>query len=736
MSCPHSYLKRPHAIIPTFATHLFLFASQAWAAPHSINLVRRDSSSSASKIAAPIIAALVFIIAIPMVFYRNELLSKLRRMSLPSMRVRQRPSPTSVRDLTAEEIAGTVATNQAQAASTARTNRRTGRNNRRTPSQISTRSLPAYMKEPGELELVIIQGSQDMEDAPLTAQVVMPSVREDEDESANSHSRGPSQASYVIVNDDPLAQTPLLERNDSNESNHERQNTHTSAGSVDISEARHADQFSPLLNTAEIPDPRGEAPPYFEVVGDLGDVRATSRDLSRVDTADTLPIAPDTLPTSDATSPPGRRRSMFRGLIDAASRALSSPHPTSPLPLSRPSRDMALSPSPRPSNLSSRQGGARSLLSGHRATPSQSGSVQSVTSSAFGRVVSRTHSRSVTNVTAGLTSPSAISIASISSPLMHTVVRTDFVYPRSGPTPEQLKLISSVESVSKFGVPYGPAAVAFASASLVNLHGPPPEFQEHPSTDGLPGPSVGETRARAGSALSRVSRDGNSPNSRISLSSLRESIVPSEPAARESESSSSHPNPETRPPVPDHNDDNASAPEPEYPEDKKEPEVETPIRTIPPRIPSPSPTVGTTSTAVTVTKATAAELGVVPEFPEGAAPNSHRPALPSFATETAPATATTRNASAPSSFRMPPTSQGRMHPGSRSSSMETFRTAASDPEQGPESDRGASDTEHETDAFTDAESGAETEVETLPVTPHVVHTESTVLAPEPPALSA
>jgi hypothetical protein len=571
-----------------------------------------------------------------------------------------------------------------------------------------------------------------MEDAPLTAQVVMPSVREDEDESLNSHSRGPSQASYVIINDDPLAQTPLLEQpNDSNESTHERQNTHTSAGSVDISDAR--------LISAEIPDPRGEAPPYFEVVGDLGYVGATSEDLSRVDTADTLPIAPDTLFASDATSPPVRRRSMFRGLIDAASRALSSPHPTSsPLPLSRPSREMAVSPSPRPSNLSNRQGSARSPLSGHRATPSQSGSVQSITSSAFGRVVSRTHSRSVTNVVAGLTSPSAISMVSISSPLTHTAVRTDFVYPRSGPTPEQLKLISSVESVSKFGVPYGPDAVAFASASLVNLHGPPPEFEEHPSTDGLPGPSVGEMRARASSALSRVSQDGNTPDSRISLSSLpsslRESIVPSEPTAHESESSSSHPNPETRSPVPDHNDDNASTPEPERyeDEDKKEPEVSSPIRTIPPRIPSPSPTVGTTSTAVTVTKATGAELGVVPEFPEGAG-SSSRPALPSFATD---ATVTPRNATAPSSFRMPSTPHGRMHPGSRSSSTETFRTAASEPEQGPESDRGASDTEHETDAFTDAESGAETEVEIRPTTPHAVHVESTVLAPEPPGLSS
>jgi hypothetical protein len=77
------------------------------------------------------------------------------RLSMPRL-ARQRPSPTTVRDLTAEEIAGTAVTNQSQAGAAANTNRRTGRN-RRTPSQISTRSLPAYMKEPGDLELVIIQ---------------------------------------------------------------------------------------------------------------------------------------------------------------------------------------------------------------------------------------------------------------------------------------------------------------------------------------------------------------------------------------------------------------------------------------------------------------------------------------------------------------------------------------------------------------------------------------------------
>jgi hypothetical protein len=59
--------------------------------------------------------------------------------------------------------------------------------------------------------------------------------------------------------------------------------------------------------------------------------------------------------------------------------------------------------------------------------------------------------------------------------------------------------------------------------------------------------------------------------------------------------------------------------------------------------------------------------------------------------------------------------------------METFRTAE---------ERGASDTELETDAFTDAESGAEAEGEMSPPTPHaVLHVDNTVLGPEHPAVS-
>ncbi|KAH9169342.1 hypothetical protein EDB89DRAFT_1985410 [Lactarius sanguifluus] len=730
MSCHYSRTAQPRALIATLAS-LPLFTSSAWAAPLS-SLAKRDSSGGGNKIIAPIIVVVVFVIIVPMLFYRKSLFSKLRNITFYSVLAPHQP-PVTVRDLTAEEIAGTTATTQAQTAATARTERR-GRRNRRTPSQISTRSLPAYMKEPGELELVIIQGSQDMEDAPLTTQVLMPSVREDEDdESSQTHSRNISQASsYVIVNDDDShAHTPLLEIDPSNEATHELENfnAHVSPGTVDISDVRDSDDLTPLPNSPELTDPRGEAPPYFEVVGDLEAVRVTSGELTRVETTDTLPMAPDTSRMSheqsvettmdDASAIPGtRRRSMFRGLIHAASRALSSPHthPQSPT-ASRLSRDVPTSP--RPSNMSTRPAGTRSQV-GHRTTPSN-GSVLSVTSSAFGRVTSR--SRSTSNI-AALTSPSMISITSISAPLTHTAVRTDFVYPRSGPTPEQLKLISSVDSVSKFGVPYGPAAVAYASASRVNLQ-PPPDFEERPSLDGLPGTSEATTRARSRSALSRRSQEGNPPDSR-SPGSSPSPVPPAESTTAPQPTST----PASEPAI------STSSPDHDTSDDTKEPELVDPVEIAPPRPPSPSPTVATTSTAATVTKATLSTLGAVAETPEDlVATSSHRPALPSFDAAAPP---TARKPVAPSSFRMPPTPLGGMRAGSRTSSVETFRTAASSPEQGQRGgdENVMSDTELETDAFTDAEGGAETESETPPATPHAgpVVVGGIALGPEPHAL--
>jgi hypothetical protein len=66
-----------------------------------------------------------------------------------------RPSVSSTiaaREVTAEQLAGRPSTG-----SGAPSGRRSGRRTRRTLSQISTKSLPAYMEEPGEQELVIFR---------------------------------------------------------------------------------------------------------------------------------------------------------------------------------------------------------------------------------------------------------------------------------------------------------------------------------------------------------------------------------------------------------------------------------------------------------------------------------------------------------------------------------------------------------------------------------------------------
>lgn len=60
------------------------------------------------------------------------------------------------RELTAEQLAGTINGDIQTGTAAARTARRP-RRPRRTPSQMSVTSLPAYNKEPGEEELVIFR---------------------------------------------------------------------------------------------------------------------------------------------------------------------------------------------------------------------------------------------------------------------------------------------------------------------------------------------------------------------------------------------------------------------------------------------------------------------------------------------------------------------------------------------------------------------------------------------------
>lgn len=145
-----------------------------------------------------------------------------------------------------------------------------------------------------------------------------------------------------------------------------------------------------------------------------------------------------------------------------------SPSPTDPgivnVPDASPRRSTFMGLfSPRSRDTSTPQGG------GHRPSHSASGSLLSMN-------LPRKKSTATLNSTRNLTSPSSLSVNSISAPLTHTLVRTEFGYPKSGPTPEQLRLISSRESIARFGRPYGPDAIAFAaSTSRQEL---PPDFEQ------------------------------------------------------------------------------------------------------------------------------------------------------------------------------------------------------------------------------------------------------------------
>lgn len=101
-----------------------------------------------------------------------------------------------------------------------------------------------------------------------------------------------------------------------------------------------------------------------------------------------------------------------------------------------------------------------------------------------------------------LTSPSSTSISSanISSPLAHTATRTDFRFPKSGPTPDQVKFLSSRETLGRFGVPFGEDAERTYPSQR------PPPFQEasgsgsrHQSSNSNPEngvPSAGDQEPR------------------------------------------------------------------------------------------------------------------------------------------------------------------------------------------------------------------------------------------------
>ncbi|OCH94590.1 hypothetical protein OBBRIDRAFT_884598 [Obba rivulosa] len=363
------------------------------------------------------------------------------------------------RELTAEQLAGEPLNGAGAGSARTRRPRRT----RRTPSQISTRSLPVYMKEPGEQEVVIIRGPDEIDDEMPPTTVVMPPV----DEYNSEHSLDLQHSvsfSYIAVSSPGTGMSLLHGEGDSANESQQHLRTHAQQPGLTTRSSFETimstdDVDSPPMS-AEEPDSRGEAPPYFEVV--------------------TLDEQPETVSIDEPAAPaaasgphdvqPGtnRRRTGFLSLFNSRTNSTRASGASS-------SAQNARGHARQESGLSAVS--SNSSLSGARPThrPSHSAGSNSVLSTASHALRSLSRARSRTE----LTSPSAISLHSISAPLSHTLVRTEFTYPRGGPTPDQLRLIASRESFVRFGVPYGADAIAYAaSASRVDLEPPPPVFED------------------------------------------------------------------------------------------------------------------------------------------------------------------------------------------------------------------------------------------------------------------
>ncbi|KAI0340473.1 hypothetical protein BDW22DRAFT_1431062 [Trametopsis cervina] len=488
----------------SYGLNIFVFhlvcrlPSLAYAAPTA--LVKRDGGPS--KIIVPVVVICsVFSLLLLYFTTRN---GNSRRVGQWMTNAAAAFGPTTglaasdgPRELTAEQLAASDRRNGAQpatagSAATTQGTARRARRNRRTPSQISTRSLPAYMKEPGEQELVIYRGPEDLEDmAPTTTNIVMPAVMENPNGSFTELSE---PRVYVAMPDSPH-DMPLLAGDDSlagpqlESANNNPQVTQLPSRRSRLSSSTVASsgESRSLEGQLSAPDPRGQAPPYFEVVS-LEEMNSPESDSTPAmspfnSDAHTSPSTSDSHPshshrpsstTDNNRGQTGSRR--LSGLFsifhtrNATTSSRSAPSTEAHLASSSTHRRENSESSIATSASNHARNRAPSRATMHRPSFSGSNSMFSV----------MTRSRSRLLEQQNLTSPSMISLNSISSPLSHTLVRTEFTYPKTGPTPEQVKLISSREAFQRFGVPYGADAIAYAaSSSRVELPNvPPPGFDE------------------------------------------------------------------------------------------------------------------------------------------------------------------------------------------------------------------------------------------------------------------
>ena len=539
---------------------------------------------------------------------------------------------SGAREVTASQLAGTGSGASNGTSNTNSASRRAGRTrrNRRRASQISTTSLPVYMKEPGDMELVIFRGPEPMDASDMIAEAREAEDAEeteghdqDQDQTDGERDDGPmretgtrdmlatpglstfspdvSMQSLGVPSangdgEEPDTSTTQLLRSASSNGHHRND----SAGTASSASTTSMDRPGFLHRVSEVPS---EAPPGYESSSDHRH-SASSANMEPPGLAWSSNAQTSAGPNQPEDSSPPRPRSntphsllssrisrilhlrsgsgasnMTTGTTNVGPGSVSS-HMTAPSPVPEPperahvsettarsgspatNAEMAmhdnltsaisLNDPPPPSSSgtsshppvslgqhysrhrSSQSGGSTSTL--NLALPFRSVSRQRSSNSLARQRSTNTlaHSRSMDSMSgsasgsnANLTSPSLLSLQlaqgakSISSPLSHTLVRTEIRYPAGGPTPDQIKLLSSREGFERFAIPYGEQAVAHARRSRVELELDPPPVFESPTTE------VGRSAAReAREANERERDDAGDPRPSVSSEGQDPDAIP------------------------------------------------------------------------------------------------------------------------------------------------------------------------------------------------------------------
>ncbi|EJD02038.1 uncharacterized protein FOMMEDRAFT_141222 [Fomitiporia mediterranea MF3/22] len=156
------------------------------------------------KVWAPAVAVVLVLLGVfCFVWTRTSVVSRLRGVAARA----GQNGTSATREVTASQLAGGTTTSRRTVGTR---NPRTGRRNRRTPSQISTTSLPVYMKEPGDQELVIFRGPEALDASDAIAEA-REAEDQDDEHGHDSDSIGirDSQAGMLVL--DPNHDPPTAE---------------------------------------------------------------------------------------------------------------------------------------------------------------------------------------------------------------------------------------------------------------------------------------------------------------------------------------------------------------------------------------------------------------------------------------------------------------------------------------------------------------------------------------------